>query len=291
MLRKSTKTGIAHRRSARPPTPEAPGSSLVVNRFVLGRHEQRDGSMLAELDFSIKNPTTTAIRRVSYEAAFTDCRGFAYGCFGEDGLANPLNCSIAPGQSFDVKNWSHFVTPALAGAAKYDSIAEVSAVLYAQEDFKLGEVSVPDQAPKSARIQRRVNSKVVEGKILCLVIRRQADNDGLVRIDCLIPIRNKSDLNLLVVARVELLKKDQLVAESCPDPLEDSPAPARELLAGAMRCFACSITLPRRMLRTKNMAVRASLTVLRPVHVAYGTKVSSPSVASDLRLLGELREP
>jgi hypothetical protein len=86
-----------------------------------------------------------------------------------------------------VKNWSHFVTPALAGAAKYESIAEVSAVLYAQEDFKLGEVSVPDQAPKSARIQGRVNSKVVDGKILCLVIRCQADNDGLVRIDCLNP--------------------------------------------------------------------------------------------------------
>ncbi len=105
-----------------------------------------------------------------------------------------------------------------------------------------------------------------------------------------IPIRNKSDLNLLVVARVELLNKDQLVAESCPDPLEDSPAPARELLAGAMRCFACSITLPRRKLRTKNMTVRASISVLRPVHVAHGTKVCSPSVASDLRLLGELRE-
>jgi len=66
-------------------------SALVVNRFVLGRHEQRESPMLAELDFSIKNPTTAAIRRVSYEAAFTDRRGFAYGCFGEDGFTNPLN--------------------------------------------------------------------------------------------------------------------------------------------------------------------------------------------------------
>lgn len=277
MGRKSAQSPVKKRkREASSTSPQLGQRSLSVNRFILGRHEQESGSMLAELGFSIENPTRDTIRRVDYNAAFMDSRGFAYYGFGDD-----VCCSVAPGKSFELKDWSMPVAPALAGAAKYDSTVEVSAVLYALEDFKLGVVPVPDQAPASGCISRRVNSKVVDGNLRCLVVRHESDSDGQVEVECLMPIRNESDLHLLVGFGMVLLDRTGVVESSSQTLLPLPP--------GSLRCFTESISLPRRRFRAKDMRVRASLSVFRPVHVARGMKVSSPSVASDLRLLGDLR--
>jgi hypothetical protein len=168
-------------------------------------------------------------------------------------------CSL---QSAPRELWSQGVT------------AQVTACLQSRTIIRLGELLIPGSAQLHAMLEAAVKSDFIETPIRIMVLRTPPDEQGLVRIDCRLLLRNASSIHL---DRVELTC-DLIGAD---DEVLDSNADRFAVAASMTTCLERSSSwIEAKQLR--NAKVRMALELFHPVTTVECSGVATFTAASNV---------
>jgi len=236
---------------------------MKITKFTLDAPDP-DGAMSVSATVSVVNPTEEVVRWIQYNAACADNRGFPVTSSND----STEDCAIESGEGFEVSPCGS-VPSQVVGTSRDNVSLTVSAVLHAREFYKLGSVEVPVANCGSVAIEREISSSTIEGPLRVMLVRREMDSGGQVRVDCRVSLRNRTDLHLArVELKCELLDQDDAVTDTNSDQVV---LPARSIA-----CIESGIGWLKRS-HFKGATVRLSLYVFRPVHAATCSRSSAPS--------------
>lgn len=236
---------------------------MKITKFTLDKHDA-DGSMSADVAVSISNPTPQDVRWLQYNTVFADRDGFPLQCSND----STEDCTIEPGEEFVVKPWGS-VPSQVTGPNRNNVMLMVSTVLHAREFYKLGDIPVPASDFDHVTLEKMVISDTIESPVKAMLFRQKIDDEGQVRVDCRVFVKNKSDLHLgRVEVKCELLDSDDAVVDTSNDQLT--------LPAKSIACIESGIGWLKKS-QFKDAKMRISLYVFKPVHTAHCISTSAPS--------------